>query len=143
MRDVRRLPGLSLVVVAGLVLAACSDDDSGGSSGSTTTSSTTSSTAVSGGAVHDEPEAAAQCAFDAWVSGDEAGAQGCADDIAIDELFSQSGADARSTMTSQGCFDVDEQKRCAWTYEGGSMAMILVESEAAGWRVSDVEYIAD
>jgi hypothetical protein len=153
MRAVRRLPlvVVALVAVALVAGGGCGDgggDESGDPASSTTTSTSTTSTTTPDGTsetapTQATPEAAAMCLFDAWLAGDEAGAQACADDIAIDELFGHPAEGAEDTNVWQGCVEEEAQHRCAWTYPGGSMGMIVVESDAYGWRVADIEYVAD
>jgi hypothetical protein len=89
------------------------------------------------------PEAAAKCLFNAWVDDDKSTARTCAADIAVDELFSHPADGAETNMTYQGCAEEGLQFRCSWSYDGGAMGMLVVDSDVNGWLVSDLEYVAD
>lgn len=109
----------------------------------TTPSASTPSgqTSVTVAIVCTTPEDASQGVVSAWIAGDRAGAGRCATEPALDTLFETSGAGAQWTF--QGCFGDPGVPDCAFTYPGGSAHFTLNGTEAAGWNVVQVGYVAD
>jgi hypothetical protein len=115
---------------------------------STTTSTTlaaltttTVSTQVTTGIICTTPEEAAKSFVEGWLAGDRAAAERCASTAAADELFQTTGAGAQYTW--QGCFGDPGMPTCSYTYEGGAVNLTANGTEAAGWKVVDVGYVAD
>lgn len=120
---------------------------------STSTSTTTTSTAppttidpddCTGQSAPDEPEPVAQVFYEAWRVDDRGCAEEVASDAAIDTLFEVNGAGA--DWQFQGCQAVDEpepQIECAWSYEGGAAFFEMSYSPIDGWRVEQVDFVAD
>jgi hypothetical protein len=137
----------SLVLVVALTGAAC-DGGSDESSSSTSTrgtqmpTTTEDTTSVTVGIICSTAEDAATNLVDSWGSGEEAAAKRCATDDVVDELFLTDGAG--NTWTSQGCDRTDPGVPvCAYTYEGGAAFLTVEGTEAAGWKVTGLEFRAD
>jgi hypothetical protein len=142
------------MVVACAGLAACSDDGSQsadvtttrGSEASTSTSTSTSTTddtsSVTVGIICTSPEDAASALVSAWTAGDRAAARRCATDAVVDELFTTNGAG--NTWTDQGCDKTDPAAPvCAYSYEGGAAFLTTGGSDAGGWKVTKLRFLAD
>jgi leucyl aminopeptidase (aminopeptidase T) len=87
-------------------------------------------------------EDASQSLVDAWGSDDEAAARRCATDEVVDELFLTDGSG--NTWMSQGCDRTDPGiPVCAYTYEGGAAFLKVEGTEAEGWKVTGLEFVAD
>ena len=143
---------VAVLVATGAVLALSGDD--GGSdvaidpaSSSTSTTSTTLTTPTGGttpvtvGIICTTPEEAAMSFVEAWIAADQGAAARCATEAAVTTIFQTSGVGAQYTW--QGCFGDPGMPSCAYTYEGGSVNLALAGTEAAGWKVQSVSYIAD
>jgi len=146
---------VGILVLAGAVLAFGGDD--GGSDvaidpASTTSSSTTTLTParttflggllpVTVGIICTTAEEASMTLVDAWLDGDQAAAGRCATEAAVTTIFQTSGAGAQYTW--QGCFGDPGMPTCSYTYEGGAVNLALAGTEAAGWKVQSVSYVAD
>ena len=78
---------------------------------------------------------------DAWLAADQAAAARCATPEAVTQVFATSGAGAQYTW--QGCHGDPGMPTCSYTYEGGAMNLALAGTEAAGWKVQSVGYVAD
>jgi hypothetical protein len=90
------------------------------------------------------PGLVADIVFDAWVRGDEACAAELMTPSALAELFSRDGEGA--TDDFQGCTesqDPGHDADCAFTYEGGSTHYLMDFTDPDGWKVVEVEQIAD
>ncbi|MDQ3951801.1 MAG: hypothetical protein M3279_02380 [Actinomycetota bacterium] len=87
----------------------------------------------------DTPQEAAQAFYADWGELDGASASGYATQAAIDEAFAQQRAQA----TFSGCTEDGLQFICFYYYEGGGLNITVVDSDAYGWIVTDVGYIAD
>jgi hypothetical protein len=99
-------------------------------------------TSVTVGIICTTPEDAAKSLFSGWLAGDQGAAKRCATDGAVAALFKTSGAGAQWTF--QGCDSSDPAApACSYSYEGGAAIFTENGSEAAGWRVVDVSYVAD
>lgn len=164
------LGAIVLVLLLVLLLQGDDEDDAATGASSTTsstssttssTSSTTSTTAASSttadpvvtvppeecaelGENPAQPGLAAGTVFDAWVRGDQACAAELMTAPALAELFSRDGEGA--TDDFQGCTEEDEpdpHADCAFTYEGGATHYLMSYSATEGWKVFDIEQVAD
>jgi hypothetical protein len=167
------LLGLIVVVLILILLFQSDDEDDVDAAASTTTSevtSTTSTTAPSTTTTEEEatttteapgvtvppeecaalgedgakPGLAAQTVYEAWTRGDEACAAELMSAPALAELFSRDGEGA--TDDFQGCTESDEpdlDADCTYTYEGGATHYLMEFSDSEGWKVVDIEQIAD
>jgi hypothetical protein len=143
----------AVAVIGGVVALALSggDDDADQTASTTTTLPATTSTTL--GAGDDETtvtvgiicttaEDASTSFVNAWLAGDPAAAKRCATDDAVATLFARSGAGAQYTF--QGCDRTDPGVPiCSYSYEGGAAQLKVEGTEAAGWKVTAVSYIAD
>ncbi len=137
---------VAVLIAVGVVLALGSDDDDEVSTATATTTTiaptaTTESPPVTIGIICTTPEDAAMTFVESWIAGDQAAAARCASDEAVSTIFENSGAGAQ--YTNQGCFGDPGVPTCAYSYEGGSVSLAMSGSEASGWRVESVSYIAD
>lgn len=146
----RRIGGLVAVLLALAVVAtACGGDD--GSSETTDTSITTSTTAVDTppdttsvtvGIICSTAEEAAESTVEAWGADDQAAAARCATDAVVDVLFRTSGVG--NSWFFQGCDRADPGVPiCAFSYEGGAAFFTVEGTEAAGWKATKLEFLAD
>ncbi|MDQ3916689.1 MAG: hypothetical protein M3323_15380 [Actinomycetota bacterium] len=85
------------------------------------------------------PEEAAQAFYADWGELDSVSASGYATQAAIDEAFGQTRAQAEFT----DCLEEDDHFSCFFYYEGGGLGMTVVDSDAYGFIVTDVNYVAD
>lgn len=137
----------SVMLVVALTAAACGGDDDESSPSTSTrgteaTSTTEDTTSVTVGIICDTAEDASETLVQAWGSGSEAAAKRCASDVVVDELFLTDGAG--NTWTSQGCDRTDPGVPvCAYTYEGGAAFLTVEGTEAEGWKVTGLEFVAD
>lgn len=102
---------------------------------------TSGQTSVTAAIICTTPADASQSVVSAWVAGDRAGAGRCATEPALDTLFQTSGAGAQWTF--QGCIGDPAAPDCAFTYPGGSAHLTVNGTEAEGWKVVQVGYVAD
>ena len=145
----------SSLALAGGVAACGGDGGSERSADTTTTKVTDASTSTTGpssttgdtssvtiGIICTSPSDAASSLVGAWTAGDEAAARRCADDAVVDQLFTTSGAG--NTWMDQGC-DTSKPASpvCAYSYEGGGALLTVGGSDAAGWKVTKLEFVAD
>lgn len=149
----RLLAGLATLIVALVatvaVLVASDDDPKVASRRRGTASSTTSEPApttaqqptTTVGIVCPTPDNAAMTVFDGWKNGNQAAAAPCASQTALDTLFANPGADAQWTF--MGCDTENGTTRCYYRYEGGSATFTMGGSDASGWRVDQITYVAD
>lgn len=90
-----------------------------------------------------KPEDAAQALFNAWKAKDRAAASKYASDMAVKTLFEEGSADG---LEFQGC-NKDEgggdSYNCAYTYEGGSVFMLVTGNDADGYKVAGAGFVAD
>lgn len=87
------------------------------------------------------PEDAAEGLFNAWKAKDRAAASKYASDTAIKTLFDEGSAEG---LEFQGCYESDgDYYNCAYNYEGGSVSMMVAGSDAGGYKVTEVNFIAD
>ncbi|HEX2057422.1 MAG TPA: hypothetical protein VHI71_03555 [Actinomycetota bacterium] len=85
------------------------------------------------------PQEAAQSFFADWGELDRASASGYATQAAIDEAFAQQPPQAQF----MDCFEEGNHFLCGYYYEGGALNIVVVDSDAYGWIVTDVFYVAD
>jgi len=147
------LTGAAVLVVAlvgvGLALLLASDDGEDTITTGTTvttlpppTTAAGDDTSVTVGIICTTPEDASMSFVDAWIAGDEAAAKRCATDGAAATLFETSGSGAQWTF--QGCAGPDPGvPECSYSYEGGGALLTLNGTEAAGWKVVEVSFVAD
>ncbi len=142
-------------VAALILLAACGGDDEPAAQATPTPAATTAppasqappateapaSDAPNPGptAGKETPEAAAQAFYADWGELDRASASGYATQAAIDEAFAETRAQAEFT----DCFEEAHHFLCSYYYEGGALNITVVDSDAYGYIVTDVGYIAD
>ena len=141
------------VCVLALVAAACSGgDDSDSTTGSSTPRSSTTTTvvpptvpdttSVTIGIICTTPEDAAQGIVAAWGADDRAAASRCASPAVIDRLFQTSGVG--NSWFFQGCDRADPGLPiCAFSYEGGAAFFTVEGTDAAGWKATKLEFLAD
>jgi hypothetical protein len=149
----RRVAAAALALLVGALLgSACGGDDaSDGSGGSTTSSSRSASTTrvttpdttpVTVGIICTTAEEAAQAAVAAWGTGDRAEASRCSSPTVVDTLFRTDGTG--NTWLFQGCDRTDPGVPiCAFSYEGGAAFFTVEGTEAAGWKSTKLEFLAD
>ena len=147
--------GVLLVVIlgAGAALALSGGDDEETATTSTSTSTlvtttlapatTADTTPVTIGIICSVPDEAATTLVNAWIAGDQAAAGRCATPDAVSTLFQHSGAGAQWTF--QGCNGSNDPgvPICQYSYEGGAANLTANGSEATGWKVVSIGYIAD
>ena len=143
--------GLLLVALVGMV--ACSDDSSqrtndtttsttGASTSTTSPTTSTAETSVTIGIICTSPPDAASTLVSAWTAGDRAAAERCASTAVVDQLFQTNGAG--NTWVDQGCdTTVPEAPVCAYSYEGGAAFLTVTGSDAGGWHVTKLSFVAD
>ncbi|MCJ7438905.1 MAG: hypothetical protein MUP97_14235 [Acidimicrobiia bacterium] len=150
----RRAMLAAAVCAVALVGAACSgSDDSDGTTGSSTTRSSTTTTTFGASTIPDTtpatvgiicttPEDAVQGIVAAWGANDRAAASRCATIPVIDRLFQVSGVG--NSWLFQGCDRSDPGVPvCAFSYEGGAAFFTMEGTEAAGWKATKLEFLAD
>jgi hypothetical protein len=142
--------GVLFAVVLGVAGCGGGGDDEETTSSSTTLVATTlapattaDTTPVTVGIICNVPEDAATTLFNAWTAGDQAAASRCATPEAVGTLFAHPGAGAQWTF--QGCNGGNDPgvPICQYSYEGGAANFTENGSEATGWKVVSVGYIAD
>lgn len=113
-----------------------------GAAATTTTTTTSGSTPVTVGIICTTPEDAAKSVVSAWGANDRAAADRCASPGALDDLFKASGAG--NTWMFQDCGGPDPGvPTCQFSYEGGAANFKMAGTEAAGWKVDVVTFVAD
>jgi hypothetical protein len=85
------------------------------------------------------PEEAAQAFYAAWGELDRQTASGFATRAAINEAFSQT----RATAEFMGCTEEGDHFACFYYYEGGGLGITVMDTDAYGHIVTDVNYVAD
>jgi len=138
-----------VLVAVGIVLLAGGDDDKNISASATTSTTATTlppttitqSPPVTIGIICTTAEEASMSFIDSWIAGDQAAAARCATGTAVTTIFESSGAGAQYTF--QGCFGDPGVPDCAYTYEGGAVHLAVSGTEATGWKVQSVSYVAD
>ena len=149
----RRVMLAAAVCAVALVGAACNGgDDSDSTTGSSSTRSSTTTTVVPGtdpdttsvtiGIICTTPEDAVQGIVAAWGADDRAAASRCATAPVIDRLFQGSGVG--NSWLSQGCDRANPGVPiCAFSYEGGAAFFTVEGTDAAGWKATKLEFLAD
>ncbi len=142
----RAIAASSLALAIVVTTAACDSGDESSSSTSTrgtqATSTTEDTTSVTVGIICDTAEDASRTLVQSWGSDDEAAAKRCATDAVVHELFRTKGAG--NTWMSRGCDRSDPGVPvCAYSYEGGAAFLTVEGTEAEGWKVTDLEFMAD
>lgn len=136
---------LVVLIGAGVALLLGNDDNNEASTSTTTTTAPsttgTTETQVTVGIVCTTPEDATMSLVDAWIAGDMAAAARCADRAVVDELFKNNGAGAQWMF--QGCSGDPGLPTCSYSYEGGGANFQLNGTEAGGWKVVSVSFVAD
>jgi hypothetical protein len=142
----------ALALLAVIAAAGCSDDgsktadvtttrgtDATTSTGPTTTDGTSS---VTVGIICITPDDAASAVVSAWTAGEREAARRCASDAVVDQLFQTNGAG--NTWMSQGCDATDPAAPvCGYSYEGGAAFLTTSGSDADGWKVTRLQFLAD
>ncbi len=85
------------------------------------------------------PEAAAQAFYADWGALDHHSASGYATQEVIAEAFALQRAEAEFT----GCTEEGDRFVCFYYYEGGGLGITVRDSDAYGFIVTDVAYVAD
>jgi hypothetical protein len=97
---------------------------------------------VTVGIVCSTPDEAAKALVDAWKAGDQAAAARCADASVVSKIFENDGTG--SQWTFEGCGGPDPGvPQCFYRYEGGGVTLTLNGTEAAGWKVTSIGFVAD
>ena len=141
------------ILLVAVAIAACGNDDSTSNTAddtttratvaSTTTPTTTEpTTGVTIGIICTSPKDAASSLVNAWSVDDRTAALRCASDAVVNQLFQASGAG--NTWMDQGCDTSDPSAPvCAYSYEGGAAFLTTTGSDADGWQVTELRYLAD
>jgi len=137
-----RAAGLAVGLVAAVLLAGCGGGGSTrvASHGSSTTTTTTAAPGAGGpsvtvGIICDTPIQAAQAFVAAWEAGDAAAAGRCATPGAVAAIFTRRGPGSTPV-----CGGPDPGVPiCTFTYPGGTGQLTLMGTEAAGWKVTQVD----
>jgi hypothetical protein len=147
----RGVTPVAVVFAFALVVGACGGDGSSSSDSTSTSSSTTSTsradtppdtTSVTVGIICSTAEDAAQSVVQAWGADEQAAAARCASDAVVEVLFRTSGVG--NTWFFQGCDRADPGVPiCAFSYEGGAAFFTVEGTEAAGWKATKLEFLAD
>ena len=146
---------IGVLVVVLVTAAACSSKkkDTAGTTTSVTASAASTVTPSSapgsattnpsaGGAVKaTTAESASNQLFEAWKANDKAKARQVANEASVTELFSHPYTGPSPDF--QGCEQDGSEYLCSYTYEGGAMQFTVEGSATAGYRVTNVDYIAD
>lgn len=85
------------------------------------------------------PAEAAQAFYAAWGALDREAASGFATEAAIDYAFGQRRAEAEFT----DCTEEGDHFACFFYYEGGGLGMTVRDTDAYGFVVTEVNYVAD
>jgi hypothetical protein len=141
---------LGCAIAVAVTLAACGGGSSSESKDESTTtrgtdastSTTEDTTSVTIGIICSTPQDAASALVTAWTADDRGAAARCASESIVTELFTNNGSG--NTWMSQGCDTTDPTAPvCAYSYEGGAAFLTVEGSDAAGWKVTKVKYLAD
>ena len=151
-----KLMKVTIFLFASLLLAGCSKNSNANNTTTTTAASNTTRAAASPTATAApspsasaaeqsgkvaSPKAAADGLLKAWKTKDRAEAAKFATDAAFTKLFTEGGGP--EGMESQGCSEEKGEYNCAYTYPGGALIMFVKGSDAAGYKVDSIEFIAD
>jgi hypothetical protein len=150
-----KLTKVTIFLFASLLLAGCSKNNNANNTNTTSTTSNTTraaasptatvaaspSATVTGQSKVASPKAAADGLLNAWKTKDRAEAAKFATDAAFTKLFTEGGGP--EGMESQGCSEEKGAYNCGYTYPGGALIMFVKGSDAAGYKVDSIEFIAD
>jgi len=143
----RSLRAAACVLALGAIAVACDGgseraEESTTTRGTDATTTTEDTTSVTVGIICATPEEAATTVVQAWGSDDRAAAERCAADPVVNRLFQASGVG--NTWMDQGCDRTDpDVPVCAYSYEGGAAFLTTEGSDADGWKVTGLDYLAD
>lgn len=90
------------------------------------------------------PQAAAKAFYRAWRYHDRAAASKVAEKAPVKKLFRTRASGPGWTF--QGCVEKDNPDPhfdCSYSYEGGGAIMAVADSDAFGWFVTKISFIAD
>ena len=137
---------LLLLVAFGIVFAVVDRNDVSKSSttspSATVSTSSREETSVTIGIICTTPRDATDTLVGAWIAGEPAAAARCAEQAVVDQLFEDDGTGA--TWIFRGCDGPDPGvPQCQYSYEGGGVTFTLAGTEAEGWKVTALEFIAD
>ena len=85
------------------------------------------------------PEEAAQAFYRDWGELDRLSASGYATQEVVDEAFALQRAQAEFT----DCIDEGDRFVCGYYYEGGGLGITVRDTDAYGYIVTDIHYVAD
>ena len=151
-----KLTKIAVFLSACLMLAGCSKTDNTNNTNVKSVTSNTTNAAASPKATVEaaaspsatlarnkiaKPEDAANGLLKAWKTKDRIEAAKFATEAAYTKLFTEGGGP--EGMQSQGCSNEKGIYNCGYTYPGGALIMIVNGSEAAGYKVDSIEFVAD
>jgi hypothetical protein len=128
----------AVLVVSSVLLGACGGGSSGVQSQKPTTTTAPSSPPLTIGIICTTPTDAAQTFVAAWMAGDRGAAGRCAAPGAVSTLFARNGHAAGWTFQACGGPDPGVPV-CTFAYPGGTAQLTLNGTEAAGWKVAQVQ----
>ncbi len=96
----------------------------------------------------DTPEDASVHLYESWRQGDRQRALRYASEAAVNELFRTSFDPRGADWEFAGCDELDHTAAdpgfsCFFSFEGGGANFIARDTDAAGWRLVEVGFIAD
>jgi hypothetical protein len=151
-----KLTKSAIFLSACLLLAGCSKTDNTNNTNAKSITSNTTNAAASPKATVEataspsattaqsklaKPEDAANGLLNAWKTKDRTEAAKFATEAAYTKLFTEGGGP--EGMESQGCSNEKGVYNCGYTYPGGALIMIVNGSEAAGYQVHSIVFVAD
>jgi hypothetical protein len=148
-----KLTKIAIFLFACMLLAGCGKtDNANNTNAKSTTSNTVNAAATPKPTVEAaqspsaqskiaKPEDAANGLLNAWKTKDRTEAAKFATEAAYTKLFTEGGGP--EGMESQGCSDEKGVYNCGYTYPGGALIMIVNGSEAAGYKVHSIVFVAD
>ena len=127
-----------MLVVSAVLLGACGGGSTGVQTQKPTATTTPSNPPLTIGIICTTPTDAAEAFVGAWMAGDRAAAGRCATPVAVSTLFARNGRGAGWTF--QACRGPDPGVPvCTFAYPGGTARLTLNGTEAAGWKVAQVQ----
>jgi hypothetical protein len=149
-----KLTKIAIFLSASLLFAGCSKTDNTNNTNAKSTTSNTTNVSASPKATVEasqspsattsqskKPEDAANGLLNAWKKKDRTEAAKFATEDAYTKLFTEGGGP--EGMESQGCSNEKGVYNCGYTYPGGALIMIVNGSEAAGYKVHSIVFVAD
>lgn len=151
-----RLTKITVFLFASLLLTGCSKTDNANRTDVKVATSNTANAAATPKATAEasastsatasqnkiaKPEDAANGLLNAWKTKDRKEAAKFATEAAYTKLFTEGGGP--EGMESQGCSEQKGVYNCGYTYPGGALIMIVNGSEAAGYKVNSIVFVAD